>query len=107
MASLRKGIDLLFLFSEAEPALSLHEIATRLDFPRSSAYRFVSTLRQTGLLVQDRPPAATTWVRASSGSSRPSRGRWTSARSCFRSCANWWSVRARRLTSRSVEATRA
>lgn len=53
IASLRKGIDLLFLFSEAEPTLSLREIAARLKLPKSSSYRFVSTLRATGLLVQD------------------------------------------------------
>jgi DNA-binding IclR family transcriptional regulator len=53
VASLRKGIDLLFLFSEAEPALSLREISTRLKLPKSTAYRFVSTLRGSGLLVQD------------------------------------------------------
>jgi DNA-binding IclR family transcriptional regulator len=53
IGSLRKGIDLLFLFSQAEPALPLQEIARRLALPRSSAYRFAATLRSTGLLVQD------------------------------------------------------
>src|SRR3990172_6217123 len=53
VASLRKGIDLLFLFSEAEPVLGVQEIASRLRLPKSTAYRFVSTLRQLGLLVQD------------------------------------------------------
>ena len=53
IASLQKGIDLLFLFSEAEPSLSLQEIAARLALPRSSAYRFAGTLRSAGLLVQD------------------------------------------------------
>ena len=53
VASLRKGVDLLFLFSEAEPVLGVQEIASRLRLPKSTAYRFVSTLRQLGLLVQD------------------------------------------------------
>ena len=53
LATLRKGIDLLFLFSEAEPFLSLLEIASRLKLPKSTCYRFVNTLRQAGLLVQD------------------------------------------------------
>jgi IclR family acetate operon transcriptional repressor len=53
VASLRKGVDLLFLFSEAEPVLGVQEIASRLRLPKSTAYRFVSTLRQIGLLVQD------------------------------------------------------
>lgn len=53
VASLQKGIDLLFLFSEAEPSLSLQEIASRLKLPKSTSYRFVNTLRNAGLLVQD------------------------------------------------------
>ncbi len=53
VASLRKGIDLLFLFSEAEPVLGVQEIASRLRLPKSTTYRFVSTLRQAGLVVQD------------------------------------------------------
>lgn len=53
VASLRKGIDLLFLFSEAEPVLGVQQIATRLGLPKSTTYRFVSTLRQLNLLVQD------------------------------------------------------
>jgi IclR family acetate operon transcriptional repressor len=53
VASLRKGVDLLFLFSEAEPVLGVQDIATRLRLPKSTAYRFVSTLRHLGLLVQD------------------------------------------------------
>jgi DNA-binding IclR family transcriptional regulator len=53
LATLRKGIDLLFLFSEAEPFLSLLEIAARLNLPKSTCYRFVNTLREAGLLVPD------------------------------------------------------
>jgi IclR family acetate operon transcriptional repressor len=53
LATLRKGIDLLFLFSEAEPSLSLQEIAARLKLPKSTSYRFVNTLREAGLLVQE------------------------------------------------------
>lgn len=53
VASLLKGIDLLFLFSEAEPVLGVQQIASRMRLPKSTTYRFVSTLRQAGLLVQD------------------------------------------------------
>jgi DNA-binding IclR family transcriptional regulator len=53
VASLRRGIDLLFLFSEAEPTLGLRDISARLKIPKSTTYRFVSTLRAAGLLVQD------------------------------------------------------
>jgi len=51
--SLRKGIEVLFLFTEAEPALRLGEIAERLRLPKSTASRFASTLRDVGLLTQD------------------------------------------------------
>jgi DNA-binding IclR family transcriptional regulator len=53
IGSLRKGVELLFLFSQAEPALSLQEIAARLAVPRSSAHRLVATLRSAALVVQD------------------------------------------------------
>jgi len=51
--SLRKGVELLFLFSEAEPRLSLTQISDRLKLPKSTTYRFIATLRRSGLLVQD------------------------------------------------------
>ena len=43
----------MFLFSEAEPTLGLRDISARLKIPKSTTYRFVSTLRAAGLLVQD------------------------------------------------------
>ncbi|MFB3819932.1 MAG: IclR family transcriptional regulator [Candidatus Methylomirabilales bacterium] len=51
--SLRKGLELLFLFSEAEPHLSLTQISARLKLPKSTAYRFIATLKEGGLLTQD------------------------------------------------------
>jgi DNA-binding IclR family transcriptional regulator len=51
--SLRKGVELLFLFSEAEPHLSLTQISARLKLPKSTTYRFIATLRESGLLAQD------------------------------------------------------
>ena len=53
LSTLRKGIEVMFLFTEAEPSLSLHEIASRLKLPRSTVYRFVHTLRDSGVLAQD------------------------------------------------------
>jgi DNA-binding IclR family transcriptional regulator len=53
LTTLRKGIEFLFLFSEAEPTLSLQDIASRLKLPKSTAYRFVHTLREAGVLAQD------------------------------------------------------
>ncbi len=52
VASLRKGMDLLFLFVESS-CLGIREIAQRLQVPVSTAYRFVRTLRYKGLLEQD------------------------------------------------------
>jgi IclR family acetate operon transcriptional repressor len=53
LATLRKGIDILFLFSEAHAALSLPEIAARLKMPTSTTYRFVTALRDLRLLRQE------------------------------------------------------
>lgn len=52
IASLQKGADLLFLFVES-PTLGVREIAQRLNVPVSTAYRFIRTLRDMGLLEQD------------------------------------------------------
>lgn len=52
IGSLERGVDLLFLFVEAS-TLGVRDIAERLDVPVSTAYRFVRTLRDKGLLEQD------------------------------------------------------
>jgi IclR family acetate operon transcriptional repressor len=52
IASLQKGVDLLFLFVDS-PTLGVREIADRLHVPVSTAYRFVRTFRDKGLLEQD------------------------------------------------------
>lgn len=52
IASVQKCFDLLFLFVDS-PTLGSREIAHRLNIPVSTAYRFVRTLRQMGLLEQD------------------------------------------------------
>lgn len=53
LKSLEKGIDLLFLFSEERPALSLQEIATALALPASTAYRLLATLQAKHLIARD------------------------------------------------------
>ncbi len=53
LQSLERGIDLLFLFSEEKPILSLQEIAEALDLPESTAYRLVATLYKKGVLARD------------------------------------------------------
>jgi DNA-binding IclR family transcriptional regulator len=58
LQTLARGLDLLFLFSETRPALSIAEIAAALAVPRSTAYRLVRTLRSRGLLREHSTPGA-------------------------------------------------
>ncbi|MBW2145903.1 MAG: IclR family transcriptional regulator [Deltaproteobacteria bacterium] len=51
--SLERGIDILFLFSNERPALSVQDIAHSIGVPRGTAYRFVMTLKKKGLLERD------------------------------------------------------
>ncbi len=51
--SLERGIDILFLFSNEQPSLSVEEIAHSIGVPRGTAYRFVMTLRKKGLVERD------------------------------------------------------
>jgi DNA-binding IclR family transcriptional regulator len=48
--SLLKAIDILQLFSPAEPRLSLAEIAYRLELPKSTAHNLLRTLLSRGLI---------------------------------------------------------
>jgi len=50
--SARKVLSLLLAFSEESPTQSVQEMATALDVPVSSAYRYVSLLREFGLLEE-------------------------------------------------------
>lgn len=52
IGSLVKAIDILFLFTDTSP-LGVRDIAQRLQIPATTAYRFVRTLRDRGLLEQD------------------------------------------------------
>ena len=56
LQTLARGLDLLFLFSEVRPALSIVEIAAALRVPRSTAYRLVRTLRSRGILRERATP---------------------------------------------------
>ena len=53
LQSLERGIDLLFLFSEEKPILSLQQISEALDLPESTAYRLIVTLCKKGVLARD------------------------------------------------------
>jgi DNA-binding IclR family transcriptional regulator len=51
--SLEKGIDLILLFSQRGPMLSLPEIAAALRLPESTAYRLITTLQRKLIIGRD------------------------------------------------------
>jgi DNA-binding IclR family transcriptional regulator len=52
-ATADRAIDILLLFSEDKPAWSTAEIAQHFGMPRSTTYRYLSSLRSYGLIVED------------------------------------------------------
>lgn len=50
MQTLAKGLEILALFRPDRHTLTVEQIAAELDLPKSSTYRLVRTLRQTGYL---------------------------------------------------------
>ena len=52
--SLEKGLKILSLFNQDTPVLTQSEIARRLDFNTTSAYRYINTLVELGYLEKDR-----------------------------------------------------
>jgi DNA-binding IclR family transcriptional regulator len=48
--SLAKGLEILSLFRTDRPVLTVEEMARELNFPKSSTYRLVATLRERGYL---------------------------------------------------------
>lgn len=56
LATLQKGIEILFLFNESSPSLTVVEIAKRMKLGESSTYRYVATLRSVGLLREASAP---------------------------------------------------
>lgn len=48
-----RAVLILTCFSDAEPSFTLSEIAARLDLNQSTAYRYLSTLHQAGLLQRN------------------------------------------------------
>ncbi len=51
--SLERGINILFQFSRKRPAMTAEEIATAVELPKSSIYRFLRTFMKHGLLERD------------------------------------------------------
>jgi len=51
--SLGRGLQILEVFSEASPSLTLTEIASTVDLDKSTVFRFVYTLESLGYLERD------------------------------------------------------
>lgn len=51
--SLERGIDILLSFTKQRPFQTVEEIARAIDVPRSSVYRFLSSLKNAGLVEQE------------------------------------------------------
>jgi len=51
--SLEKGIDILFLFTVDCPLLTIEEISSRTGMPKSTCYRFLTTLRNKKMIDFD------------------------------------------------------
>jgi len=51
--TLKKCVDILTLFADFGPVLTVADIAERLHLPKSTAYRYISALRTHGLLEED------------------------------------------------------
>jgi DNA-binding IclR family transcriptional regulator len=49
-----RAIDILLMFSEDKPVWSTAEIAQHFRMPRSTTYRYLTSLRSYGLIVEDR-----------------------------------------------------
>jgi DNA-binding IclR family transcriptional regulator len=51
--SLEKGLDILFLFIEERPSLTVEEISSRSRLPKSTCYRFLNTLKKKNVIEFD------------------------------------------------------
>jgi len=54
LSTLKRGLDLLGLFSEEEPLLDISLIAERMGLPKSTAYKYVQTLQGSLFLVREK-----------------------------------------------------
>lgn len=52
-ATADRAIDILMLFTQEKPVWSPQEISSHFDMPRSTTYRYLSSLRSNALIVQD------------------------------------------------------
>jgi DNA-binding IclR family transcriptional regulator len=51
--SLKKGLDILGCFGFDDESLSVQQIASKLDIPLSTTYRYIETLEERGFLVKN------------------------------------------------------
>lgn len=52
-ATADRAIDILMLFTQEQPVWSPHEISSHFEMPRSTTYRYLTSLRSNALIVQD------------------------------------------------------
>ena len=52
-ATADRAIDILLLFSEEQPVWTVNDIAAHFSMPRSTIYRYVSSLRGYALIIED------------------------------------------------------
>ncbi len=52
LSTLRRGLEILSLFSEATPVLHTTSVAERMEMSKSTAYKYVQTLETAGYLVR-------------------------------------------------------
>ncbi len=56
LSTLEKCVQILTLFTETTPRLSVEEISTRLGIPKSTVYRYLSALKKHRLIAEDTRP---------------------------------------------------
>jgi len=54
--SLERGLDILFLFTEKKPALTIEEIASLSGLPKSTCYRVLKTFKKKNLIELNGDP---------------------------------------------------
>lgn len=52
-ATADRAIDILLLFNEEQPVLTAEEVSARLGMPRSTTYRYLQSLRSSGLVEEN------------------------------------------------------
>ncbi len=56
LSTLEKCVQILTLFTETTPRLSVEEISARLGIPKSTVYRYISALKKHRLISEDTRP---------------------------------------------------